>query len=858
MSATGQFDAPEQSSTVTSGDVLLPCVHCGEPTHCAADQDPAEVFCCSGCLGAYQLIHGWGLEDFYALREQMRLTSSPRAAAQGGRYELFDSPEFLGQSAPTTSADGNCSVELAVHGLHCAACAWLIERAAENEAGWFQARVRMNRHTVQLVYDPARLKLSQIARLLDRLGYELAPFTPGENSHLRRESRRHLIRIATAGFLAANAMWIAVALYAGEFATVAVEHRYFMTLVGTALGISAVAGPGRTFLLGGWAAIRTRTPHMDLPIALGLTVGSVVGTINAIRGIGHVYFDSLAVLVFLLLIGRWIQFRQQQRASSAVELMLRISPRHCTLVSAGNAGELSQSQHVLVDTLVAGDVISVDPGESVAADGVIVSGETTVDRSLLTGESVPIETQVGDEISAGVINVSEPIQVRVTATGSESRIGRVMQSVEQATTEKTPIVLLADRIGGYFVLAVLAMSVLTFALWAGTDLAAAASHATSLLVVACPCALALATPLAVAVGLGRAARSGILVRDGQALQKLASTGQVWLDKTGTLTEGKQRVTQFFGDPDALRLAGILEQAFRHPVASAIVREATRRGLEVESVRASQSISVGNGVRGKVDGRNVGVGNQAFVEDYGASLGGHWANQAETLTINGESPVFVVVDGIVQALLGVSDPLRVDAPEVVTQLKRMGWQVGVLSGDHPAIVRRVARAAGIDPAQARGGMSPEDKLEAIRASKLESPKQQVVMIGDGANDAAALARADVGIAVRGGAEVSLQAAPVFVATGRLSSIVSLMIGSRRTSRLIYATFGVSLLYNLVAVALALAGWISPFLAAILMPASSVSVLAITIAARTFPADATLHDKFVGELKSVDETTRETQL
>ncbi|GAB5403080.1 MAG: heavy metal translocating P-type ATPase metal-binding domain-containing protein [Aureliella sp.] len=843
MSTSAQLSAPERVNDEGASQVMLPCVHCGEPTHCAADQDPSQVFCCSGCLGAYQLIHGWGLEDFYALREQMRLTSSPRAAAQGGRYELFDSPEFLGQSAPAISADGNCSVELAVHGLHCAACAWLIERAAENETGWFQARVKMNRHTVQLVYDPGQLKLSQIARLLDRLGYELAPFAPGENDHLRREGRRHLIRIATAGFLAANAMWIAVALYAGEFATVAADHRYFMTLVGTALGISAVAGPGRTFLLGGWAAIRTRTPHMDLPIALGLGVGSVVGTINAIRGVGHVYFDSLAVLVFLLLIGRWIQFRQQQRASSAVELMLRITPRHCTLVSPSGPGSSSVGrQHVLVDSLVAGDVISVDPGESVAADGVVVSGVTTVDRSLLTGESVPIETRAGDEILAGVVNVSEPIQLRVTATGGESRIGRVMKSVELATTEKTPIVLLADRIGGYFVMAVLALSVVTFALWARTDLAAAASHATSLLVVACPCALALATPLAVAVGLGRAARHGILVRDGQALQKLASTGRVWLDKTGTLTEGKQRVTQFFGDPEALRLAAALEQSFRHPVADAIVREATRRGLKAGG-RASQCVSVGNGVSGKVDGRSVAVGNQVFSGI--AAEGGDWADLDESMTANGDSPVYIVVDGIVRALLGVSDPLRKDAPEVVAQLKRMGWQVGVLSGDHPRIVRRVAQAAGIEPSQAHGGMTPEAKLGAIRTSKLVKPNQQVVMIGDGANDAAALARADVGIAVRGGAEVSLQAAPVFVATGRLSSIVSLVVGSRRTSRLIYATFGVSLLYNLVAVALALGGWISPFLAAILMPASSVSVLAITIAARTFPSDMAAGDSLIHE-------------
>lgn len=824
----------QSGASRTSGGIELPCVHCGEVTLCASEQDPEQVFCCSGCLGAYQLIHGWGLEDFYALREQMQLTSPPRAAAQGGRFDAFDSPEFLGESAPQTNSDGICSVELAVHGLHCAACAWLIERAAEKEDGLLQSRVRMNKHTVQLVYDPAATKLSHIAKLFDKLGYELAPFSPKENEHLRRESRRHLIRIAVAGFLAANAMWIAVALYAGEFATVAADHRYFMTLVGTALGLAAVAIPGRSFLTGGWAAIRTFTPHMDLPIALGLSVGSVVGTYNAIRGIGHVYFDSLAILVFLLLIGRWIQFRQQQRASSAVELMLRITPRHCTLVGSSQSSETDQ-QTVLVDTLVAGDVISVDPGESVAADGVVVHGNTTVDRSLLTGESMPIETVPSDEIAAGVINVSQRIEVRVVATGSESRIGRVMQSVEAATMEKTPIVLLADRIGGYFVVAVLALAAVTFVWWMRSDLGAAASHATSLLVVACPCALALATPLAIAVGLGRAARGGILVRDGQALQKLASGGQIWLDKTGTLTEGKQRITHFFGDTLALQYAAALEQTFRHPVAGAIKREASRLGLKLANDGPVRSQSVGNGVMGQVDGRRVHVGNQSFVEQQSLECDAVWIQNAAQLTQDGESPVFMAIEGRVAAVAGISDPLRRDAASTVAELKRLGWKVGILSGDHPDIVRRVAIEAGVDPDDCRGGMSPEDKLEAMRRSKQASPEQQVVMVGDGANDAAALARADVGIAVRGGAEVSLQAAPVFVASGKLSSITNLIIGSRRTRTLIYATFAVSLMYNLVAVGLALAGWISPLLAAILMPASSVSVLAITIAARTFPSE-----------------------
>lgn len=805
----------------------LPCVHCNEPTPCTAEQDPDAVFCCNGCLGAYQLIHGWGLEDFYALREQMKLSTAPRPAEQGGRFEQFDSETFLGSSAPKHNPDGTCSVELALHGLHCAACAWLIEKAAANEPGWMSARVRMNRHTLHVIYDPEKTRLSRIARMLDRLGYQLAAFDPGQDDHLHKENRRHLIHIAIAGFLAANAMWIAVGLYAGEFSSLAPEHRYFLTLVGTALGLAAVAWPGRTFLVGGMASLRTWTPHMDLPIALGLLVGSIVGSLNAIRGAGHVYFDSMAVLVFLLLIGRWIQFRQQQTAARAVDLMLRITPRHCNVLRADQ-----QQQTVLVDTLVAGDIIRVEAGESIAADGRLVAGTTTLDRSLLTGESLPVSASEGDDVSAGVVNVSSPIQVEVSAVGRDSRIGQVMQSVEAAAMQKTPIVMLADKVGGYFVVCVLGLAIATFAVWVRYDLAAAASHATALLIVACPCALALATPLAIAVGLGKAARGGILVRDGQALQKLSRPGKIWLDKTGTLTLGKQRVTSLHGSEHGLEIAAALEAGFRHPVATAIEQEADRRQLNHRQLHARDATALPGGATGRVADQEVRVGNWQLMNDHNCQCDKFWLEHAEALVDNGQSPIFIAVDGQVETLLGISDPLRDNAAAMVHQLRQMGWSVGILSGDHADIVQRVGGQVGIAATDCTGGMSPEAKLKRIEACKVNS-RDSVVMVGDGANDAAALARADVGIAVRGGAEVSLQAAPVFIASGKLESIPNLMAGARRTSRLIYRTFAISLLYNLVAVGLAMAGWISPFAAALLMPASSVTVLAVTLAAKTFP-------------------------
>lgn len=832
--------SPTAASSSPAG-VTLPCIHCGLPTHCESGTLPERVFCCAGCLGAYQLIHGWGLEDFYALRDQMKLTGSAQAAGKGNRYEQFDQPDFLGPSAPVALSDGTCRAEFAIHGLHCGACAWLIENAAAREPGLLSARVKMSDHTIGFVFDPTAIRLSQAARLLDRLGYGLAPIDPQRDDQVQKENRRLLIQIAIAGFFAANAMWIAIALYAGDYSGVEEQHRYFLGLIGTALGVAAVAGPGRTFFVGALAALRTWTPHMDLPVALGLSVGTLVGSANAIAGHGHVYFDSLATLVFFLLIGRWIQFRQQQRAARAVDLMLRITPRHASLVAAhgidrdvGTDQAIETEKIVLVDTLQLGDTIRVAAGEAIPADGQVVRGESNIDRSLLTGESQPIAVCSGDSVAAGTINLTTPIDVQVTATGRESRIGRVMQSVEAAASEKTPIVQLADRIGGVFVVAVTLLALVTFAYWSQSSLATATAHATALLIVACPCALALATPLAIAVGLGRAAKRSILVRDGQALQQLSGAGVLWFDKTGTLTEGRQRVSTLHGSVEGLRLAAGVEAGCRHPVAQAIVLDARRRGLTLPSSARLDHVAT-SGVVGEAEQQTVYVGNRQHLEQHDIAIDAEMHRQLEQLAANGESPILIAVEGLVVTLLGLSDPLRSGALETVAELGRRGWSMGILSGDHPQIVRSVAQQLGLAPSRCFGGLSPEEKLAAIRESR--QAQQTVVMVGDGANDAAALAAADVGIALRGGAEVSLQAAPVFIASGQLSSLLTLLRGAMATKRLVLLNFALSLGYNLVAVGLAMAGWISPLIAALLMPLSSVSVLALTLAWRSFDeADA----------------------
>lgn len=842
-SGESQFDsqsnvAQQTMETPSIGGVTSkPCIHCGLPTMVAADSDPAEpVFCCSGCHGAYGLIQGWGLDEYYALRDQLTVTGAALAASDQKNYQQFDTPEFLGESSPKTTADGLECVELGVHGIHCAACTWLIERALLHQVGMQAARVKLSDHTLKLIYDPKQTKLSGIARFLDRLGYQLLPLDRSRENHLRQENRRMLIQIAIAGFFAANAMWIAVALYAGQFSGLAAEHKYLFELVGMGLGSAAVFGPGRTFLRGAIASIKTRTPHMDLPIGLALFVGAVIGTWNAIRGAGDVYFDGLSSLVFLLLIGRWIQFRQQHQAAQSVELMMRVTPRHANLIA-----EDGTETSVMVDRLNQGDHIRVGAGECVPADGVIIEGISRLNRSLLTGESLPVAVNPGDCIEAGTVNVGSPLVLKVSATGKNSRIGQIMQSVEAAATEKTPIVQLADRIGGIFVVVVVFLAFLTFAIWLPQSLQQATSFATAMLIVACPCALAMATPLAIAVGIGRAAKAQILVRDGSALQHLSKPGMLWIDKTGTLTEGSQHAQLVWGTPHALMLAAAVESQCQHPIAQAIVKASEIHSSYMAAIKESYRPSavdvsvVPGGVIGIVDGCVVQVGNAALLATKGIRIPDSALELASTLARNGSTPIYVAVNQEAVALLGLSDPIRPQAAALVQSAKQLGWTVGMLSGDLSEIATRVGSEVGIARDMCRGGVSPEDKLATVKQSRDQFPT--VVMIGDGANDAAALAASDVGIAVRGGAEVSLHAAPVYLANSQLTNIARLLKGSVTTTRVIYFNFAVSLAYNLVAVGLAITGNISPLLAAIIMPLSSVTVLGLTFAIPSFSSRST---------------------
>lgn len=774
---------------------------------------------------AYAIIREHDLADYYSLRERIG-GDSQSAAGRGSRYEEMDDATFH-ELYVTASNTGTAHTEFYLEGVHCAACVWLIERLPQVLPGVVEARVHLTNATVGLTWQPNVIPLSRVAQTLDRLGYPPHPRTDdSRQTARRRENRRQLGRLAVAAACAGNTMLIAVALYAGMFSGMEAEYRNLFRWFSALLGGLAVVWPGSVFFRGAWSAIRTRTPHMDLPVALGLGVGFVAGVFNTITGTGEVYFDSLSVLVFLLLVGRWIQFQQQQRAADSVAIMHAVTPRTAHRVQQGDVRD------VPVEALQTGDIIVIGPGETIPVDGTILLGSSTIDQALLTGESTPIRATQGDELTAGAVNLSATIRLQVTATGYDSRIGKLARMVEEAALTKAPIVQIANRVGGYFVVVVMLLALGTAIYWSSAGLNTSLERAVALLIVACPCALALATPLALAVAQGRAARRSIVIKGGEALERLSKPGRIWLDKTGTLTEGHMTVRHWQGPEDIRPLLATLESQASHPIATAIVAAARESSasstLDEPQVEEFEQVQ-GAGIQGLVNGRELIAGSQALLRSHEIELTIEEQQQLAVVVSEGLTPVLVAVDGHFSSLLGVGDQLRADAAPAVRDLLARGWQLGILSGDHPDIVQQVAAQVGLENADVFGGVTPEEKLAIVKDSLRDST---VVMVGDGVNDTAALAAATVGVAVHGGAEVSLDAAAVYLGREGLTPLVELVDGAHATVRVIYRNFAASLSYNVVAVGLAATGWINPLVAAVLMPLSSLTVVGLSLGSRVF--------------------------
>lgn len=799
------------------------CAHCQLPVPPALLREgEQEQYCCSGCRTVANAIHDAGLGAFYRLLEQDEAQLQPARATRRG-YQEWDDPSFFEQHVFERN-DGEAEVVFYLEGVHCAACLWLVERLPQVVPGVRDARLDFARRLARIRWQPAATQLSKIARALDSLGYPPHPVRHGSEALLRQaEERRQWVHLGVAGAIAGNVMLLAFALYGGWYHGMASGFRVLFQVVSAALALLSLAWPGRVFFRSAWASLKTRRLHMDVPIALGLSAGFIGGIVNTVRGSGEVYFDSVTALVFLLLVGRVIQDRQQRRAFDAVAMLSSLTPRNARRVQENGVVE------VPLEALRQGDQVEVRAGDSVPADGTLIEGTAAFDLALLTGESVPQRLTVGQEVHAGAVNRSDRVVVEVTRTGAQTRVGRLMTLVEESARKRAPWVKLADRLASRFVAAVLVFAAITAAIWVPRDPEAALQHVVALFIVACPCALALATPLAVAAAIGRAARNGVLIKGGEALEAIAHPGTLFLDKTGTLTAGAMQLTEWSGSDQARSAAWALEARSAHPMARAFCAAAEQAGVQRVSADEVEE-QLGGGVTGLVHGRQVALGSVRFLESLGIAINDSWSEQLQRTLQRGWSPVLVAEEGKLVGLAAFGDPLRDDAHATLLSLQQQGWKVEILSGDHPQVVTAVAAQLQLPPGSGHGGLSPEDKLQRVQEARAAG--ETVTMVGDGVNDAAALAAAHVGVAVAGGAEASLAAADVYLSSGEVGQLAQLIQGSRQTLSVIRRNLGFSLAYNSAGIALAMLGLIHPIAAAVLMPLSSLTVLTSSYRARTF--------------------------
>ncbi len=815
------------------------CYHCGLPLPPAprigAELGGAQrLFCCNGCQSVCAAIYAAGLQGFYQRTpEQEAYGPPPELPRELTLYDLDEvQEEFVDSLAEARE------IHLLVEGIHCAACVWLIENTLFNTAGVLDARVNLSGKRLRLKWDNSRIKLSALLRRLGEVGYAAVPFDPEvAEGALKKQNRALLFRMGFAGFAMMNLMWISIALYSGADQG---EFRGMFHWVGFIIATPTLVYSGYPFFKGAWEGLRNLHLTMDLPIAIGAGISYLYSVFITVSGSqnGEVYFDTVVNFLFVILVGRFLESISKRQAVASTQRLLDLQPKVATRL--GVEGE----RIVPIRSVRPGDILLVRPGERIPADGHVLEGRSGVDEAMLSGEPEAVPKAPGDAILAGTINGAGVLKIHVESLLKNTALGRIIRLVEEAQASKAPIQCVADRIVPWFVAITLGLATATFAWWLRSDVEIALMAATAVLIITCPCAFGLATPMSIAVASGLGARHGILVKNGAVLESLSAISHFVFDKTGTLTEGRVRASHWADagrlsmlSPDSSVPADIhallgrlaaLEHYSEHPVANAVLRLCEDHGIEATQHTVSEiEVAAGFGIKGKVDGQWVAAGNGEWMRRQGVNPAARFLELAETWERQGIGSLHCALDGRQVLLLGLDDPLRPDARHLVDVLKAGGARLTLLSGDRRAVAERIAQRLG--GMEVIAEVLPADKDSVIAG--LQADGHQVAMIGDGINDAPALVRADVGIALGSGTDVSIASADIVLMSSELDKVRLAADLSRRTLRTIRQNIAISIAYNAIMVPLAMAAWVTPLVAAVSMPLSSLAVIANAARIRT---------------------------
>jgi Cu+-exporting ATPase len=760
--------------------------------------------------------------------EEASVTIDPEAVQVDDLIERIESAGF---------GVAKTRVELPVTGMTCANCAANIERALNRKVpGVVNASVNFATERASVEYLPSMTDLDEIIAAVEKAGYGAVRPQEEEIEDAEAAARRAEIQDQTRKFLA-GVLFAAPLFFLSmgrDFGLLgAWSHAPWVNWLFWALATPVQFYTGWDYYTGGWKSLRNGSANMDVLVAMGSSVAYFYSlALLVYPPLGeHVYFETSAVIITLIKLGKMLEARTKGRTGGAIRKLMGLRPKTATVVRDG------RETPVPIERIQVGDVILVRPGESVPVDGEVREGASSVDESMLTGEPLPVDKGPGDEITGGTINKEGLLKFRATRVGRDTALARIIRMVREAQGSKAPIQALADRVAAVFVPGVIGIALVTFAIWwiVGEAFVPSMIRLVAVLVIACPCALGLATPTAIMAGMGKGAERGILFKSSEALETAAGLDTIVLDKTGTLTRGEPAVVDVVGtgrltdEDEVLRLAATVERGSEHPLGKAVVREASKRGIdpaEPEDFLASS----GAGVRARVEGKRMSVGRPEWIEESGTDLSG-LGPRIQALQGQGKTVMVLTADGEAAGLVAVADTLKPESRQAVEELHDLGLRVAMLTGDNEQTARAIAQEAGIDEIAAN--VRPEDKSSRVQAFQEEGRK--VGMVGDGINDAPALARADVGLAIGTGTDVAIETGGVILASGDLTGVPRALNLSRSTMRTIRQNLFWAFAYNVALIPIA-AGVLNPFeslplllrqlhpiLAALAMAVSSITVV-----------------------------------
>jgi P-type Cu2+ transporter len=823
---------------------------CGKHPLSTSLEEAEHFFCCLGCMNVYVILSESGVT---ASGQDLRETELYKRGLQLGLISQSGGEGLEAEAAPvkqTPTADANlCELVLQVEGMWCNSCAWLIEHAVNSLPGVTRAEASFATDLVRVQYHPQLLPPDRVTQRINNLGYKASPFTPGAERDAA-ENRDLLLRFGLAAFFWLNIMTFSLAIYVSYFEQITDSVRHYMPFVLMALATPVVFYCGypihRLAVLG----LRNRALRMESLLSLGVFTAYFFSVVQAFRGASHVYFDTASVIVTFLLAGKLIERGAKARTSQWITLLHRMAPNKVRLLADG------REHFVSVDALEPGQSFVVKAGERFPADGTVESGNSHSDESLLTGEATPVAKHPGAAVIAGSVNLDGVLHVQATLRASHSTLSRIIALVENALGNRSPLERAVDRVSRIFVPSVVVIAVLTFAVcWLGgfTTFGTALMRGITVLVIACPCALGLATPLAITAALGAASRRGILISDMRILETLGRVNHIVLDKTGTMTEGHfqllgcELIPDFCSSPAWMQanaanseqdglpadfpfdlsspsyehtfaLLASLEQYSEHPLGKAIVAFARERDIALGEA-ASVEIHKGLGITGMVDGKSMFLGGRRLTEQMAIPIDSRSELVARRWECEGRTVTFFGWDGGLQGCLAFGDTPRSHAFAMIAELRNRGIEPHLISGDSRVTTEAVARQLGVE--SFRPDVMPEQKAEVVREWKKSGAV--VAMLGDGINDAPALAEADLGIAMGSGTDIAMRASSVVLMDNDLRKIPEIFDLARKALRIVRQNLFWAFFFNTAGISLAIAGILSPIFAAVAMLLSSLSVV-----------------------------------